>query len=84
MKKREGTLINKWVKRTSSFCTNQSFFLGEELPKGDKVLWKQNILLQIHFLFGKNIRLKGDIFIFFEKGIGTFMPTGYSFKSSLK
>jgi hypothetical protein len=51
---------------TSSLCTNKSFFFwGEELPKGDKVFWKQNILLQIHFLFGKNICLKGDKFFNF-------------------
>jgi hypothetical protein len=46
---------------------------------------KKNILLQIHFSFGKHICIKGDILKKkIEKGIGTFMPTANNVKVSLK
>jgi hypothetical protein len=72
------------------FCNRQDgygskfhFFKGENLPKGNTIVWKGNILSQFFSHFQKQVSNCDRKLVFLGRREVSFMPAGYTFKSSL-
>lgn len=81
------TLIVKFVHTTQSLRSKATIYLFIYLS-GWKTIKRWQSCLKMEYslllLFGKNIALKAQKFVFWVEGVDTFVLTGYSSKSSLK